>query len=309
MSKLNTFIEEHTTANYYHDALDKDFPAHLDLSARDVFGIVGLGKDAFPNSGNTGHCTNEDSDFRGCTFEEFKAMGEGEFNIKPFLKARDKMRSLSETLQKELAPVGRARKRRMSEHDGEWSLDRQWELHPFASTYQVQTGVIPFLRILVDCSFNAGHKAADIAEYGAFCWSVVDAIEKQGIATEVVLQNTSAMLINEGSETYHKAYGSNKLRVSIKVKETGQYMDTLAMARCFTAGFYRRGVLGVKYSTGERLGSAVEVSGALSYPEVDNQPTVSQGQVFLRREHAQSSPLTIAEYVKQALQVQGVASA
>lgn len=229
----------------------------------------------------------------GLTSEQFQ---NGYYDKNLFTEQRKKLSSLRTKLEEKLEPVARTRKRVMSEHDGEWIQERQWELTPFANTRRETGGILPTLRILADFSFRSGVDGRDIAKYGAFCWAITDALESSGITCEVILQNTSYM--NWGKS------GENKTRVRIKVKEAGEYIDTQNIAQCFTAAFYRRGIFVLKRLFGDSLGTKVQSSLAGSDPD-SSTPIVSPGQVFLRREDASLNVDAVAHLILEALNAPG----
>lgn len=229
----------------------------------------------------------------GLTSEQFQS---GHYDRDLFAEQKKKLSGLRTKLEEKLAPVGRIRKRVMSEHDGEWIQERQWELTPFANTRRETGGILPTLRILADFSFRSGVEGRDIAKYGAFCWAITNALESSGITCEIVLQNTSYM--NWGKS------GENKARVRIKVKEAGEYVDTQNIAQCFTAAFYRRGIFVLKRLFGDSLGTKVQSSLAGSDPD-SSTPVVSPGQVFLRREDSHLNVDAVAHLILEALNAPG----
>lgn len=239
--------------------------------------------------------TPKNREFMCGKIEDFLKAGKGVVDMSLFLEMREKMRKLSMRIQEELLPLARKRTRTHSSYDGEFSLDRQWELEPFSTTRQEGGGLLPTLNVVADFSLNAYDDPEEIAKYGAFCWAIIDAVEQCGISCKVDLFNKSSMHAFGGGG-YRDC---TALEVTVNVKEAGEYVDTLSIARCFTASFYRRGILGLKYSTGAYHESSI--SGGLSQPEVLNEPIASPSKIFLRKNHVTLHAADVAKEILGAL--------
>lgn len=175
-------------------------------------------------------------DFSGGTKKKFLAMSEGrEIDLSSFIKAKKELASFTQKLDADLSPISSQRKRRFSEHDGEFSLDRQWEALPFQESYKVKTGISPTLVLDIDFCFSAFHDAKNITKFGAFCWAIFSKLEECGISCEVNLKQKLTGMFGHGPLHGKDAY------FVINVKKAGQYIDESAVARCFTALFFRRG--------------------------------------------------------------------
>jgi len=231
----------------------------------------------------------------GWTTAQMVDAGAGKFDMAPFILEREKLAKLRTSLQEQILPVGRTRKRCFSEHDGEWSLERQHEIQPFAATRRETGGYLPTLAIDVDFSFHAGIEASKIAAFGAFCWAIVDSIETVGLTTELALQNTGHLSGSGGD----LAGTNNGLLTNVAAKAAGEYVDTMTLARCFTPGFLRRGIFLAKYAAGDALGA--KLNSSLSQPFIQQRPVVSPGRLFLRREDMTADPEKVAAWVLQAL--------
>lgn len=222
--------------------------------------------------------------------EEFCA---GYYDKKLFQKEKEKVKNLRTQIEHKLEPVGRQRKRAMSEHDGEWIMERQWELSPFANTIRNTSGILPTLTITCDFSFRSSVYGKDIAKYGAFCWAIVDAVEAAGIPCAVNIQNTSSMAWANTT-----AYPKNT-RTTISLKKAGEYISAESIAQCFTPAFYRRGIFVLKYLSGDAIGKHVDIS--LASSGVESRPVVSKGEIFLRREDTHLDPENVAKRILEAL--------
>lgn len=272
----------------------------VDLNAKEAFSLVDLlSKDKklwTINEDRTGEILdNSKASWQGCTYQEFVDMGNGQMDMGPFNRARANLKEFAAKVQEELAPVGRIRKRRMSEHDGEWIPERQWEMQQFAATYKENGGILPTLQVDVDFSFSAMVDAAQIAKYGAFCWAIVDALEGAGITVGLALR-VGVQLDLRGGSIPKK--GSNTL-FNFEIKKPGEYMDAMSMARCFTPGFFRRGCFSAFFGVGTVTGGRVGYG--IGSPYIESRPVVEPGKVYLRRDDLKQGPEAMAERVLQAL--------
>lgn len=281
-------------------------PWVLDCSAIDIYDLYAqLGSSKLAELAPKNHrhikdkIKSDERDFWfGGSVKDFEAHGRGEIDLTPFLKLRDKLKDFRAKVQDGLSPVGRLRKRVLSEHDGEWMPERQWETQQFSSTKREMGGIIPTLRIDVDFSFHAGITSDDIAKYGAFCWAVCDSVESLGISTELVLQNTCDLRLDTKGGKFSKT--NRRLEFNAFIKNAGAYVDTLSIARCFTPLFLRRGIFAAKYAAGDANGDALESS--LSTPLIPIRNVSEPGRLFLRRETMQTPPEKLALDILSALQ-------
>jgi hypothetical protein len=277
----------------------------LDCTTKDIFNMYADAcKDVgavFDGDKNAKHAREKLGDGRGAwygwTKRQMLAAGKGNFDMAPFLAQREKLSKLRASLQEEVKPVGRMRKRCLSEHDGEWQMERQWEIAPFTATRRETGGYLPTLAIDIDFSFSVGVDSDKIAEFGAFCWAIVDVLESTGITTDLAVQNTGYL---EAYNDMGDLAGTNKgLLTNVAVKTAGEYVDTMTLARCFTPGFLRRGIFLAKYAAGDALGASL--GSGLSMPFIQERPVVSPGRLFLRRQDMTSNPETVAAWILQAL--------
>lgn len=127
------------------------------------------------------------------------------------------------------------RRRSFSEHEGEWSLDRRWEIKPFSNAKRIPT---PARFIDIYCYFNihAGVGQEEITRYGIALWSINNVLETAGIGTRI-------FYVQQGRRVADPDYGSNKRMdtfIKILLKEPSKYISPIALAKCLTANFYRR---------------------------------------------------------------------
>ena len=218
---------------------------HTTMRANDIFALYNLALNntqAFPKHSTQMRetCLSDASkEFAGGTVKNFIEQGKGFVDMQDFLKEKEKFKDLYLKLNSEIAKISPMRKRRYSEHDGEWSLERQWEQAPFSNTYRTNEGIKPTLKINVDFNFRGDVKSDKITKYGCFVWVIIDAIESSGITCEVI-----QLKANDVSN-YLSGDLKNKVkiaRVFTKIKDAGEYVDAASIARCFTSQFYRRGL-------------------------------------------------------------------
>lgn len=127
----------------------------------------------------------------------------------------------------QLAPS--ARKRIRSEHDGDYDLDKRWEIKPFNATHKAPT-IKRFMHIDADMSINCMYNASQINDYGATVWAIVQALESRGISVSVSLMQKSVHRSNPEFLTESRHL----------VKEPLKYTSPGALATVFTSNFYRR---------------------------------------------------------------------
>ena len=232
--------------------------------------------------------------FCGISPENFVKAGRGEHmkNMEDFLEAKKNLSTFTEALQKAFEPVANQRKRRFSEYDGEFSLDRQWEQKPFQDSYKLKTGMAPTMKINVDFCFSAYHSAEAITRYGAFCWAIFSKLEEAGISCEVnILQENTKLASSGKMAPYSCMFYTN-------IKKAGEYIDENALARCFTAGFFRCGT----FLLFEAAAEIEESKTAYGLGHVGNIPFKCQdGEITLTWGNQTDKPEKLAENILSAL--------
>lgn len=171
-----------------------------------------------------------DGSFCGGSKEDLLNDLEGHIDMKPYNEAYDK---LDETgLLSKLKTAGALgkprRKRRMSEHDGDWEYDRMWELKPYQNTVRKQQ-VLKTIKINCNFSCSGATGAPTIRKYGALVWAIARVIEDAGIQTHIVYSERAK---NVGNNT--------NVQTWVTLKNPGEYIAPTFLAACFTANHYRR---------------------------------------------------------------------
>ena len=179
--------------------------------------------------GNGVKITRTDDDFAGGTQTDLYAAFEGKINLLPYQKALEKMSDLN---IKAGFSESRKRKRVMSDLEGDWDIDKRWEIAPFNSAIKKN---MPITSVKINCDFSipASINSADIMDYAALCWSVISRVESQGISSEVNLVNISKNMDYNSTHNLYMIYN---------IKKAGTYQDLNSMARFFSCNFYRRAI-------------------------------------------------------------------
>lgn len=184
-------------------------------------------------------CLKDDSEdreeFCGGTFKSLQNDLKGNIDLDPFMREKEKLLSsgLLQKLQTAMRDAVPRRKRVMSEHDGEWSMDRQWELEPFSSTKKAMAQGRT-LDIVCNFAVSCQASAKEINRYGAIAWGISDLIESAGIYTRVVCRYEIENVDRNKAET------STDTLIEIEVKKAGQYMPPKMLAAIFQSNFFRR---------------------------------------------------------------------
>lgn len=187
------------------------------------------------------------SDFAGGTMKElFETKSCIEFNKLQSKVKRDIVKTYS---------MGEAnkRKRRFSEHDGNWEESRQWEVKPFESVGK-ELSPNPLIDIDIHMCFSGGVKARTITKYGTLCAAIINHLESIGYLTSV-------NLISVANESCNKArYKVNKIRL----KGPNEYSSVQKMLTAFSPNYYRRVMFSHTVLGAELLDD--DVSYGLGYP-------------------------------------------
>lgn len=233
---------------------------------------------------------SNDSTFVGATFEQSEALARGVFDAEPFKAAREKVlnKIKVDTTDALKAPM---RRRFLSEHDGELDFDRLYERNPFHATKRENNGAIKAVEVLVHYSFCASVAAETIQKYGALTWSVVDKLERAGIQTELIVQYNAKPIENGAHNILNK-------KVLVTVKEAGQYLDTLSLARCFTTQFYRRFMWTLSALSAEVIGN--QLSRSVGWG-VDTYSSAKPGKIELSMDILGQDYQKLESYIKTAI--------
>jgi len=172
------------------------------------------------------------SSWTGGSLDALKADLSGEMDMTPFNTALSKIKTseVFESLKTKVVAGTPMRKRRVSEHDGEWDMSRQWEIAPFHATYRAFQER-KAIDINAQFAFNGAYDPEEITAYGAMIWAISELIESAGIRCRVVWckQNKG---ISEDKDV------NSSMRIELKAHQ--EYVAPSLIAAAFQARFYRR---------------------------------------------------------------------
>jgi hypothetical protein len=190
--------------------------------------------------------------FCGGTFEDLHRDLTGGIDMTRFHEAKTKFSEggLYSKLKTKMQAVRPRRARCNSEHDGEWSMDRQWELKPFSTTTRVLS---PGRVIDIDAAFcvSAFSESKDLNTYGAMAWALCNLVETFGVQTGV----TWSIAGHDIQSSYRGT--SVDYAIKIRVKKPGQYLPANSLAALFQSNFFRRIGFGLIVAAGEAAGAKV----------------------------------------------------
>lgn len=168
---------------------------------------------------------------------DFSNAQEGSLDISPFLSAKKKVSGITKELSGAFEEIAPQRKRRRDEFDGELDLDKRFEAMPYMRAVRDNTGIVKTIVVNVEFSFNCGVGADEISRYGAFCWSIIDALESSGVLCEVNLVGSIRELSLKAKHT--------DMDFCVNVKKSSEYIESIELARRFRTDFFRRGLFSI----------------------------------------------------------------
>lgn len=172
------------------------------------------------------------AEFNGGSMQDLLDDFAGKVDMGPFRSEKERLRKsgLLTKLKTTCQDLNPKRKRRLSEYDGEWQRDREWEIKPYQETYRMLT-TQKTLEIRADFSISAYAEASDIDRYGAMVWALSDLIESSGIQTRIVMQCRVT-----GMDRESRQWSCDS---EIEFKKPGQYLAPSLLASGFKSRFYR----------------------------------------------------------------------
>lgn len=228
---------------FHLDQRDGQVETHCTLEAtrRFVAAMPGLHAQADPwptvkNEWHTCLIKPENQSFRGGTLKAFHRTMAGQLDMTPYEREK---RTLSQSaIARKVLPMLQAnrprRVRYFSEHDGEWSYERRWELAPFQATRRTLANTRT-LDCLYLFNFSGSVGTDAIAMFGAKIWALTQLIESHGIRCRIT--------IGIDSRNTFTAYPEINQHVRIRIKEPGEYLAPSLLAATFSAAYFRRVIL------------------------------------------------------------------
>jgi hypothetical protein len=202
------------------------------------------------NDGYDDNGTNR-TRFTGCTVADVKKLAAGEFDPSRFLKARERITKQIGSLDTLQSQIARRRKRNLNDQDGEIDFDRLYDINYFHAARIENSAVARIVNITVGVNISVGIKEAEINDYGAMVWSVIDLLERSGIQCSVTMRWSPTSSISGDPKHYD---------ASVVVKTAGEYIDPMNLARCFTSAFFRRALFSTLPVVADAIGSDAETN-------------------------------------------------
>lgn len=134
--------------------------------------------------------------------------------------------------------VGTVNKRRrtMSEHDGDWDLDRRWDVKPFSGTAVLPTPVRT-IELMVTMEFSSAVPAKEIEKYGQDCTAIITLLESKGFTVGLTLQKRHREIYADvGKKDKDRGWFLEEL----EIKKPGEYMPKQRILQVFSPLFMRR---------------------------------------------------------------------
>ena len=175
------------------------------------------------------------SEFSGGTPKALEKLLDGECDLAPFTRALEDFQNsgLRADLETLMQACVKKRKRKFSEHDGEWQMHRRYDLTPFQGS-EKRLRPARIITIIADFSINQSATATDIDEYGAILWGISQLIESCGIQTDIRWHvYTNGFAHGEKSKSYDGD-------ITVHVKKPGEYIAPSHLAATFKSLFFRR---------------------------------------------------------------------
>jgi len=140
------------------------------------------------------------------------------------------------------------RKRLFDDTEGDWMMDRKWEIKPFARTNK-QNSASHVLHVDAMFSANCNTEAKAMNAYGAVIWAVVNIIEARGICVELNCVHQGQRLFGDSNECQD---------IRTLVKSAGTYLAPNLMAAVFQTNFMRRMAFAEHCIVADAFGKSVD---------------------------------------------------
>lgn len=175
--------------------------------------------------------TDGNSSWKGGSLSELKdeLAGKKDMTAQELEKERIMRSDLLEKVMTAMQQCSPKRRRSLDEHEGDWDMDRRWEIKPFNRSRR-ETVVNKVVDMECHFCVNGGVDSEELDKYGALIWAVSDIVEKAGIRTRVTL-------VIKGKHSGSK--GSSET-LEVEVKRPDEYVMPQLIAAAFTTNFFRR---------------------------------------------------------------------
>jgi hypothetical protein len=295
-----------------HDgALVFEATAHLQDLTKAYVGIVGevkdgqLAHDAFNKAPWMAGHRGFNEFFGDACGDSFHGMSPGDYRrelrgetstlMQGLEHARQELEKtgLKEALEERMVGTKKKRRRALSEHDGDWELDRKFDSCPFFTTITARRE-FPYLEFIFPIAVNCSATAEEIARFGARSLALAEIFEKAGYRVALTAEAWLGGNLKTGRETeavmgIMKAPGRFvKQMERIIMRGADEYGDIASFSSASGVEFFRR-ICFASYAMGhhlhgfsDKLGTAVDsaLGSALSNRPVPAEP----GQVVLTQD-------------------------
>lgn len=211
----------------------------------------------------------EESSFNGSIHETRDTLLNNKFVLEDFFNTKwyGKLRSDLAFLNLK----SKKRKRSLSEHDGDFDIDRQYDIKLFnnSKTEPFDNRVIVDISFDISCSFST----KDIREYGKLCYHVINFIEEHGYVCDVNITQELTYLYSIKNDW------STKNTAIINIKRSDEYQDNITTCKYFTDWFYRRLMFNLYYHVGTQ--NKFGVSSSLGQCKQNLRTIGSPGYIYI----------------------------
>lgn len=216
----------------YEEKKDKYNTVEWDVTYNELMKYVNDKEYKWKNNKHESHFlkTLDDNDeprWRGGTMNDLK--NHSNFNI--FIQQKNKLLKSDWVNKINMGTVNiNKRRRQMNEYDGEFILERKYDITPFNRASRISTPTRA-IEIVADFSISSYMSSDSINTYGSYVWSISQILEQLGINTKINLIHQSEGLFLDYNQWCN---------FTIKIKDYNEYINPVSLADCFTSLFYRR---------------------------------------------------------------------
>jgi hypothetical protein len=138
---------------------------------------------------------------------------------------------LKESLEEASVGMRKKRRRAVSEHDGDFNLDRKWDITPFDTTLMAKKE-FPYIEICFPMTMTQHASREDLSSFTAKCLALAEVLEGAGYRIAITGESWHLMKTINGEER-------NEL-VRYRIREANEYGDIQSLATYASCEFFRR---------------------------------------------------------------------
>jgi hypothetical protein len=204
----------------------------------------------------------DDSDHYGMSAPNFARELRGEAsklqaNLEDARKELEKT-GLKEALQENMVGMKKKRRRILSEHDGDWDLDRKWDAAPFMTTLMSRVE-FPYIEIIFPINMNSGAGGKTIAKFNCRCLALAEVFESAGYRVAITGEgwqqgilraesDNNALYANLGGNGRGAGDGREVMLTRFVLREANEYGDIQSFAAYSSVEFFRRTIFSCTYN-------------------------------------------------------------